>query len=280
MDRTLGNMSDSHLGSGNEASGGNGFPAGSAGPIGFDQIAQGPTFYETLNVEPNATKMAIREAYLRLKNTFGSGNAALYSLMSEEESRANIALIDEAYRVLNDETRRAEYDRSLGLDWEHRNARLSGIPGAQRIAIADEHFANDQDANGLSLDQSTRSSQVIQTTRSTLAIVKTTADNARNEAMQARVTALIAEGDPGDGDLYRRIREAIGVSEHEMQERTKVSVEYMRAIESNRFERLPQSVYVKGFLRSYFKYLAVPDGEKFVPAYAARLEAWQQSRKN
>lgn len=275
MDHTIGNVSDNHLGANSEPLSGTGFSGG------FESSMPGPTFYETLSVEPNATKMAIREAYLRLKNTFGSGNAALYSLMTEEESRANIALIDEAYRVLNDETRRAEYDRSLGMDWEQRNARLSGIPGAERIAIADEHFAHGGESqNHSSQDMGARSSQVIQTTRSTLAIVKTIADNARNEAMQARVTELIAEGDPGDGDLYRRIREAIGVSETEMQERTKISLEYMRAIESNRFERLPQSVYVKGFLRSYFKYLAVPDGDKFVPAYAARLEAWQQSRKN
>jgi len=277
MDHTVGNMPGDYLGSGVQSA-----DANLGNMNGLEQVRQGPTLYETLSVEPNATKMAIREGYSRLKNTFGSGNAALYSLMTEEESRANVAAIDEAYRVLNDETKRAEYDRSLGLDWEHRNARLSGIPGAERMASADEHFAGDQQAHhhGFGPDLGTRSSQVIQTTRSTLAIVKTIADNAKNDAMQERVTALIAEGDPGDGDLYRRIREAIGVSEHEMQERTKISLEYLRAIETNRFERLPQSVYVKGFLRSYFKYLAVPNGDRFVPAYAARLEAWQQSRKS
>lgn len=253
-----------------------------------------PTHYETLNIDPTATKMAVREAYLRLKNTFGSGNAALYSLMTEEETRLHALAVDEAYRVLNDETRRAEYDRSLGLDWEKRNARLSDIPGAERIAIADEHFAVAEsrhhslqqhghdlvDGNGHA-DPALhgRNSQVISTTRSTLAIVKTIADNARGESMQARLATLIAEGDPGDGDLFRRLREAVGVSEAEMQERTKISLEYLRALESNRFERLPQCVYVKGFLRSYFRYLGIPEAEKFVTAFAARLQSWQQSRK-
>ena len=276
MDYTAGNSPGEFLGSNMSSQ---------DGVTGIGQSMRGPTMYEVLSVEPNATKMAIREAFLRLKNTFGTGNAALYSLMTEEEARANIASIEDAYRILNDETRRAEYDRSLGLDWEHRNARLSDIPGAERIAIADEQFAgNIQQNQGFSQesrqDAASKFSQVIQTTRSTLNIVKTTADNARNDTMQSRVTTLIAEGDAGDGDLYRRIREAIGVSEAEMQDRTKISREYLRAIETNRFEQLPQSVYVKGFLRSYFKYLAVADGDKFVLDYAARLEAWQQSRKN
>lgn len=240
-------------------------------------------YYEILNVEPNATKMAIREAYLRLKNTFGSGNAALYSLMSEDEAQANATAVEHAYKTLNDDTKRAEYDRSLGFDWEQRNARLSDIPGAERAGRLDEIGAsgqmesrNDSHRN----DAAHRFNQVITTTRSTLPVIKTKADNARTEPMQHRIASMIAEGDPGDGDLYKHLREAVGVSEAEMQERTKISLEYLRAMETNRFERLPQAVYVKGFLRSYFRYLAIPSAEQLVSAYGTRLEAWQTSRKN
>ena len=42
---------------------------------------------------------------------------------------------------------------------------------------------------------------------------------------------------------------------------------------------LPQAVYVKGFLRSYFRYLSVPDAEKLVSAFSARLSDWQANRK-
>ena len=64
-----------------------------------------------------------------------------------------------------------------------------------------------------------------------------------------------------------------------MQERIKVSIGYLRAIETNRFERLPQAVYVKGFLRSYFRYLDVPESDKLVNAFSARLTDWQSHKK-
>jgi len=242
-----------------------------------------PTLYECLNVAPNATKLAIRESYLRMKQTFGSGSAALYSLISEEEARSNMAVVEEAYRVLQDDVKRAEYDRSIGVaSWreDHRPA------GQHHFDGSGEHER--PGPGGLSANPSLsashamgtlRSQQVIMTTRSTLPIIKTTADLATSENIQTRISAALADGDPGDGDLFRRLREAVGVSEDEILERTKISREYVRAIESNRFERLPQAVYVKGFLRSYFRYLAVPDAEKLVKAFAAKLESWQANKK-
>jgi cytoskeleton protein RodZ len=91
--------------------------------------------------------------------------------------------------------------------------------------------------------------------------------------------AMIGAADPGDGDLFKRLRETCEVTEDEICERTKVSIAYVQAIEVNRFDRLPQAVYVKGFLRSYFRYLCVPDAEKLVAAFSARLVDWQANRK-
>jgi cytoskeleton protein RodZ len=113
-----------------------------------------------------------------------------------------------------------------------------------------------------------------------LQIIKLKAPKVGSEAMAERFQELMATSDAGDGDLYRRLREAAEVSEDEIVERTKVSVAYIRAIEGNRFDRLPQAVYVKGFLRSYFRYLAVPEAEKLVAAFSARLQDWQANRKS
>jgi hypothetical protein len=112
-----------------------------------------------------------------------------------------------------------------------------------------------------------------------LPAIKTRASGVSKEEVQAVFRELVSTGDHGDGDLYRRLRETAGVSDDEMQERTKVSIGYLRAIEGNRFERLPQAVFVKGFLRSYFRYLNVPDSEKMVNAYGARLHDWQMANR-
>src|SRR5262245_46301802 len=71
-------------------------------------------FYEILNVSPTSSKTQIREAYIRLKNTFASHSQALYSLMSEEESQEMMTQIEEAFNVLKDDMRRKQYDMEMG----------------------------------------------------------------------------------------------------------------------------------------------------------------------
>jgi cytoskeletal protein RodZ len=87
------------------------------------------------------------------------------------------------------------------------------------------------------------------------------------------------EGDVGDGSILVALRQAVGVGQPEIQERTKISFDYIRSMETNQFDRLPKVVYVRGFMRSYLRYLNVPNPEKIVSAYVARLEAWQAGQK-
>ena len=48
---------------------------------------------------------------------------------------------------------------------------------------------------------------------------------------------LLAQADLGDGATFNHIRELLDVSEDEMQERTKILLEYVRAIENNAFAK-------------------------------------------
>ena len=231
-------------------------------------------YYRVLDVGANASRIEIREAYLRLKNAYGAGSAALYSLISEEEAGEQMALIEEAFRVLNDEVARRDYDRKLGsLDGGVRQGAAAQAP-TRAPSLGDTvgvgvGIGPDSDLGG----------ERIRTTRSTLPIIKLKANRAAEGEIQTKLLGILETSDPGDGDLFRRLREAVGVSEEEMCDRTKVSIAYVRGIEQNRFERLPQAVYVKGFLRSYFRYLCVPDAEKLVAAFSARLTDWQANRK-
>lgn len=222
--------------------------------------------YRALDVDQNATRIQIREAYIRLKSTYGAGSAALYSLISEEEAREQLSRVEEAFRILSDDATRREHDQRLGIGRPQAlpvEAQLKGGLLWDAAPVAD----TEGDEN------------VVRTTRSTLPVIKLKAGKVPEEVVKERYAKLLAECDAGDGDLYRRLREAAEVSEDELQERTKVSIGYLRAIESNRFERLPQAVYVKGFLRSCFRYLAVPDAERLIAAFSGRLTDWQANKK-
>lgn len=241
-----------------------------SGMRGDAGLGAAPNYYRVLDVDPRATRMEIRESYLRLKSTYNAGSAALYSLISEDEAKEQMALVEEAFRVLGDDVARHEFDRRIGL----------GKPEARAGAALGDFASVEAAFGGLGTFAVEPDAGTVRTARSTLPIIKLQAHRAGSEDMKQRMQTLVETGDAGDGDLFRRLRELCEVTEDEMQERTKISIGYIQAIEANRFERLPQAVYVKGFLRSYFRYLSAPEAEKMVTAFSARLQDWQTNRKS
>lgn len=224
-----------------------------------------PTYYTVLNVDANASRMMIREAYLRLKSLYNNGGDGLYGIGGVDDLQSQLAELDQAFSILNDDHRRNEYDRSIGLQ--------TSKPGA--VAASPQSVAA---ANEEPWSPST-STDTIQTSRSTLKVIKTRATRPDDAKTQELFQSILTDHDVGDGAILTKLRESINVSIAEIHERTKICLEYIRAMESNRFERLPQVVYVKGFMRSYLKYLCIPDAERIIIAYAARLEAWQAGQK-
>jgi DnaJ-class molecular chaperone len=65
-----------------------------------------------LEVSPTATPKEIQKAYEHAKETFHADSLAVYSLFSEQEIQGIQVAIEEAYRVLMDETLRKNYDQS------------------------------------------------------------------------------------------------------------------------------------------------------------------------
>ncbi len=222
-----------------------------------------PNFYEILNVDTNASRLMIRESYLRLKNVYTNGGDGLYGVAGEADLARHIGELESAFEVLNDDTRRAEYDRKL-------------VGGVLATKSPDWNIEAESWAPAVS---SPVGNEVIQTSRSTLKVTRTHANGCYNKDLQEKLSQAMEDGDIGDGSILVRLRELVGVNQQEIQERTKILLEYIRGMENNRFDCLPQVVYVKGFMRSYLRYLNVPNLEKIVSAYAARLEAWQAGQK-
>jgi cytoskeletal protein RodZ len=63
------------------------------------------------------------------------------------------------------------------------------------------------------------------------------------------------------GQYLRREREMRGVSLSEITEGTKVKLAFLQEIEEGRHDRLPSSIYVQGFLRSYARFIGLAEGE-------------------
>jgi hypothetical protein len=91
------------------------------------------TYYEILEVTPNATAKEIQRAYERAKETFHTDSLAIYSLFSEEEVNEIQTAIEEAYRALMDEALRKNYDQShLRNHVGEKREKLLGAQGIPR----------------------------------------------------------------------------------------------------------------------------------------------------
>lgn len=77
--------------------------------------AESQSYYEILDVKPDASQNEIRQAYLRSKAAYSKDSAALYSLFDEQETRMFLDNIEQAYLVLSSPEKRKEYDKIHGF---------------------------------------------------------------------------------------------------------------------------------------------------------------------
>ncbi|MCL6448506.1 MAG: DUF4115 domain-containing protein [Armatimonadetes bacterium] len=76
------------------------------------------------------------------------------------------------------------------------------------------------------------------------------------------------------GETFKQARKERGLSLEEIAEKTKIRRRYLEAIEEENFGLLPGRVYVKGFLRSYAKFLGLSP-EPLVALYEERYPGEQ-----
>jgi len=73
-----------------------------------------------------------------------------------------------------------------------------------------------------------------------------------------------------DGARLRRLRMARGIELDRLSSATKISISYLNALEDERFDVLPATVYVRGFLTAYARAVGL-DADRVVPAYMERV---------
>jgi flagellar biosynthesis protein FlhG len=81
------------------------------------------------------------------------------------------------------------------------------------------------------------------------------------------------------GEILNRVRQSLGVSLEDIATRTKISAQYLAAIEQDAFAELPAVVYLRGFLREVAKYLKL-DTAQVTKTYLRRYRHWRRAREN
>ena len=74
------------------------------------------------------------------------------------------------------------------------------------------------------------------------------------------------------GEALKRARTGQGIDVRTAEERTKIRIKYLRALESEQWDVLPNATYAKGFLRTYATMLGL-DAERLVDEFRRQVES-------
>ena len=193
-------------------------------------------YYELLEILPNASPLEIRRAYKMVFELYQDASIVSYSFFSKEERQEILSLLEKAYLALIDLESRAQYDRrliELGLlDKEGRYSNKMKEP----VPIYDFkklHFDIFAPARRLEeLKERVSQNQLIQ--------------------------KILAQDILTGADLHK-IRTELEIPLEDIADNTKVQIGMLRAIEEDNLALFPPAVYMKGFLKSYARYLQIDE---------------------
>lgn len=252
-------------------------------------------YYEVLEIPSTARSEEIYHSYQRAKSAYSSDSLALYSLMSPEECRNVLELVEEAYSILSDPMKRKRYDEARGINREFNtmnyNALADRVPQRSEIrqerneifpssspqssvsSMLRDEFTLNTNANTAPTTStlSPRQEQTLSNTTTNVTKLVTQKRFALDYVINAEFEKEIEDSTEFTGDFLRKIREYKSVDLERLSDMTKVSRLYLQAIESEDYDKLPASVYVRGFVFQYAKCLKLKP-EVVANSYVARMK--------
>ncbi len=204
------------------------------------------TYYEILDIVPNASFEDIRSAFREIQSIYDKDSLSTYSLFSKEERVAILDQADLAFQTLTDRNKRTAYDQGLLGAGKLSEEMLLPNKANTTVPVFNTHTPEDNGRIFRDLKQKTcgRNFQSLR------------------DVVQAK--------DAISGKDLKQLRELADISLTDIFEMSRVSVATLKAIESDSAVKLPPSIYLKGFLKSYAECLDL-DPLRIVPGYMANL---------
>ena len=82
------------------------------------------------------------------------------------------------------------------------------------------------------------------------------------------------------GDMLREERLRQNISEKEVGDQLHITAHYVRALESNNYEKLPGAVFVKGYLKAYVSLLKLDEAEVLGKYAKASCQQREEEKEN
>jgi len=223
-------------------------------------------YYELFEIQENATRKEIIQAYQRVKSVYSNDSMALYTLYSNEDSNNIINDIEEAYKILTNPEKRELYDQQNSLNQSKATVRLSyDKPGFMKRTLLDVPGFLNEDINVLGSKKNILKKQDKEMNTPILKIEIPNYNE--NKDIENKIT------NEADflGSFLKEVREYKNITINYISAKTKISSFYIKCIEEENYKDLPARVYVLGFLKLYTKIIGL-DTEKVLNAYMKRYD--------
>lgn len=267
--------------------------------------------YRVLEVEPGASRSTVEQAYQRLSQIFGPTSLAVYGLVDDAQQQRMLDAIEAAFRTLGDPATRAAYDGTRGHPPppEAKEDPVAAEPAeagplVEPILLGDEQIevVLDEMALTAAAEEIGEAEEPEAAEASPLPTAPSEPLAAADASIQQEPTQAAArkegespaapQGAPSKaveappplppmpaldaettytGDLLRAIREARGLSLQQIAARTRITTTHLGNIELERWDWLPERVFLRGFLISFARELKL-DPAKVSESYLARRD--------
>lgn len=216
----------------------------------MSEPSAGQTFYEILEVKPNAGPAEIYAAYQRARATYSPSSPALYSMFTPEEAKQLMALIEEAYQTLSHQARRKDYDQKIGLS-KPTAARATPAMMNEALARREEQWVGPVKVTTIRRDDLPAG----------FARTKFTVYEIKPE-LEKEVDGL----QECDGAWLQKMRLYKGVTLDQMADEIRVIKSTLVALEANDVDTLPVAVFTRGFVVQFARALGINE-RKVADAY-------------
>jgi curved DNA-binding protein CbpA len=209
-------------------------------------------YYELLEISPQASAQEVQCAYDQAMSTFSADSIATYSLLSAANRERILSRIVEAYKTLTNGYLREEYNKALLESGEI-------LPEDLVSLSTEEPDVNEGTLKEVRLDSLSNSGQ------------ETSPAPPPDETLTLfNLDSMVT------GKDIQELRITQGISLDDVHGKTNIPKKTLNDIEEDRFEGLPELVYLKGFLKAYARILNV-DERQMADAYVRRFLEWKSS---
>lgn len=222
------------------------------------------TYYQILDLSPNAAHHDIVAAYQKAKLAYAPDSPALYTMFSKEEAEELLKLIEEAFRILSNQSSRKEYDHLL-LN-RSRQPTAVDLPD---FAPAKENSTEDGAKQVQPARQSPQNSFNIPLSgnipagfaKSRLSVYEVNSEIEKEIANKSEV----------NGAFIRKIRQYKNINLDQLSKETRISRSYLAAIEADDYEALPAPVFLRGFIIQLSRILGLEENQA-ATSYMSRVK--------